>query len=56
MAKFFTEITARAIKSVEMTPKVNITGRNMNDSRFRALWPNVRPTLESEKRYKFIEQ
>lgn len=48
IARFFTEMTARAIKRVEMTPKVNITGKNIKDSLLRALCPNVRPTFTSE--------
>lgn len=54
IARFLTDITARAIRRVEMTPSVNITGRKMKESRFNALCPNVRPTLAStkEKKYK----
>lgn len=47
IARFLTEMTASAMRSVEMTPSVNITGRKMNDRRFSALWPNVRPSTTS---------
>lgn len=50
IARFLTDITARAIRSVEITPSVNITGKKIKDSRFNALCPNVRPTLASTKK------
>lgn len=50
IARFLTDITAKAINRVEITPRVNITGKNMKERRFKALWPNVRPTFTSERK------
>lgn len=53
IARFFTDITASASIRVDITPNVNITGRKMKDSLFRAGLPNVRPTSTSKDKYIF---